>query len=100
MVTLILLFTLGFTFGAANSIQSRVANTGTKVRYPDALLFSSVLLVAGVYSFAMRAIATTSGLVTVVAYSLGQALGVCVGCRFANSVLFDRFHPHGNGRPQ
>ena len=91
---MIRLLLFGAAFGFANSIQSRVLNNGTKERerFPDWLLFLSVLIVAAVYSSAMRAVAVTTGFETIAAYSVGQALGVVVGARIANGPLYDRLH--------
>jgi hypothetical protein len=87
------LFVLGGLFGFANATQSRLLNCGTKRRFPDWLIASSVLVVAIVYGLAMRAVALSIGFDTILAYGIGQAIGVIAGARLANGPLYDRLHP-------
>ena len=93
---MLILFALGALFGAANAAQSRLVNCGTKRRFPEWLVAVSVVLVAICYGMAMRGVATSTGFSTILAYGVGQALGVIAGARFANGPLFDHFHPNGN----
>ena len=86
---------LGFSFGFANAIQSRLVNNGTKRRFPDLLVGVWVLVVSTVFACAARALAQSSGIAAALAYGSAQAIGVVLGARLANGPLYDRVHPEG-----
>lgn len=92
--------TLGFAFGFANSIQSRVTNNGTKRRFPDWLLWCVVLVVSSIFALAARSLAQSSGLAPALAYGVGQAFGVVLGARIANGPLYNSWHPDGRARKE